>query len=95
MPTYKPQPIDTSKVALSSDLQELLERLARSNHDHWAQLRFNEGWRHGSMRDDGKKEHPDLVDYDDLPESEKDYDRKSVLETLKAIIALGYEIRRR
>jgi hypothetical protein len=93
--TYKPQPIDTSKVALSSELRELLERLARNNHDHWAQLRLSGGWRHGSARDDSKKEHPDLVAYDDLPESEKEYDRTSVLETLKAIMALGYEIRRR
>lgn len=95
MPPYEPRPIDTSKVALSSDLRDLLERLARNNHDHWAQLRFAEGWRYGSMRNDGKKEHPDLVDYNDLPESEKNYDRKSVVETLKAIIALGFEIRRR
>jgi hypothetical protein len=93
--TYEPQPIDTSKVALSADLHELLELLARNNHDHWAQKRRSEGWRHGSMRNDNKKQHPDLVDYDELPESEKDYDRKSVIETLKAIIALGYEIRRR
>jgi hypothetical protein len=33
--------------------------------------------------------------YEDLTETEKDYDRTSVQETLKAIIALGYEIRRR
>jgi len=94
VPTYRPQPIDTSKIALNADLRELVERLARNNHDHWAQQRFKEGWRHGSMRNDHTKEHPDLVDYDDLPESEKDYDRRSVRETLKAVIALGYEIRR-
>ena len=95
MASYTPQPIDTSKIALNTELRDLLERLARNNHDHWAQKRFSEGWRHGFMRNDGKKEHPDLVAYDDLPESEKDYDRKSVLETIKAVIALGYEIRRR
>jgi hypothetical protein len=95
MGTYAPQPIDTSKIRLSNDLSELLESLARNNHDHWAQNRFDEGWRHGPMRDDSLKEHPDLVPYDELPESEKNYDRKSVIETLKAIISLGYEIKRR
>jgi RyR domain len=30
--------------------------------------------------------------YDQLPESEKEYDRKTVVEALKAIIALGYEV---
>ena len=44
------------------------------------------------MRDDAAKKHPDLVPYDDLPESEKHYDRDTAMETLKAIIALGYRI---
>jgi RyR domain-containing protein len=35
------------------------------------------------------------VPYDELTESEKDYDRKTVVEAIKAIIALGYEITRR
>jgi len=34
------------------------------------------------------------VPYNDLPESEKKYDRKTVVEALKAIVALGYEIKR-
>jgi len=29
-----------------------------------------------------------------LPESEKQYDRKTVIEALKAIIALGYELKK-
>ena len=32
--------------------------------------------------------------YDDLPASEKEYDRNAALETLKAIIALGYRIQK-
>ncbi len=95
MTTYEPQPIDTSRVALSADLRELIECLARNNHDHWARKRLDEGWRYGPTRNDREKLHPDLVPYDKLPETEKDYDRKSVIETLKAIMALGYEIRRR
>jgi len=35
------------------------------------------------------------VPYDDLSESEKDYDRKTVEEKLQALIALGYEIKQR
>jgi hypothetical protein len=34
------------------------------------------------------------VPYADLPESEKEYDRNSVVETLKAILTLGYKIER-
>jgi hypothetical protein len=92
--TYSPEPIDTSHITLGSDLQELVERLARNNHDHWARKRIDEGWRYGVERHDSEKQHPDLVAYEQLPESEKEYDRKTVIEALKAIIALGYEVRK-
>lgn len=91
---YTPKTIDTSHISLGSDLKELVERLAQNNHDHWARKRIEEGWRYGSTRNDIEKEHPDLVPYDQLPESEKDYDRKTVVEALKAIIALGYQVKR-
>jgi len=92
--TYKPQTIDTSQIELSTELQELIERLAENNHDHWARKRIQEGWRYGPERNDNYKEHPDLVPYVELSESEKAYDRTTVIEVLKAIIALGYDIRR-
>ena len=93
--TYRPRPIDTSKVVLDPGLLELVELLAAHNHDIWAQQRIAEGWKLGSCRDDAAKTHPDLVPYDELPDSEKEYDRKSVVQTLKALVALGYCIRTR
>jgi RyR domain len=93
--TYTPETIDTSRIRLSSDLEELVERLAQNTHDHWARKRIEEGWHYGARRNDNEKQHPDLVPYDQLPESEKEYDRKTVVEVLKAIIALGYEVRKR
>lgn len=94
MPTYIPKTIDTSTISLSVDLQELVEKLAQNNHDHWAQKRMEEGWTYGARRDDSNKQHPDLVPYNHLSESEKEYDRKTVVEVLKAIIALGHEVRK-
>ena len=95
MATYTPETIDTSNVRLSPDLEQLVERLAQNNHDHWARKRMDEGWRYGLMRNDMKKEHPCLVPYDELPEPEKEYDRKTVMEALRAVVALGYEIKHR
>jgi hypothetical protein len=92
--TYTPATIDTSHINLSPDFQELVEKLAQNNHDHWARKRIEEGWCYGVTRNDSQKLHPDLVPYDQLPESEKEYDRKSVVEALKAIVALGYELRK-
>jgi len=91
-PSYEPRPIDTSRVKLTDDILELTELLARNAHDIWARQRLADGWRYGPQRDDAKKEHPSLVPYEELSESEKVYDRQAAMETLKGIIALGYRI---
>ena len=90
--TYEPKPIDTSKVQLPEEILDLGERLAENAHDIYGRQRLAEGWRYGPARNDATKENPTLVPYKDLPESEKEYDRQIAMETLKAIIALGYRI---
>ena len=87
--SYQPAPIDNSRIELSPELQSLIEMLARNNHELWAKRRMDEGWRYGPRRDDVKKETPVLAPYDELPDSEKQYDRDNAVETLKTIIALG------
>jgi len=89
---YNPDPIDISTVTLSQDIMDLTESLAENSHDVWAQQRIKDGWTYGENRDDANKEHPDLVPYNQLPESEKEYDRQTALSTLKAIVCLGYRI---
>jgi hypothetical protein len=90
--TYQPDPLDTAHIQLSPEILELTELLARNTHENWAQLRMAEGWSYGLQRDDVHKLHPCLVDYALLSESEKEYDRRTAMETLKAIIALGYRL---
>jgi RyR domain len=89
---YQPQPIDTSHVQLTAEILQLTERLARNVHDIWAAQRLAAGWKYGPSRDDARREHPCLVPYEDLPDSEKIYDRATALDTLKAVVALGYRI---
>jgi hypothetical protein len=90
--TYDPQPIDTRQVGLSAEIDALVERLAENAHDIWAAQRMADGWTWGPKRDDALKHHPCLVPYADLPDSEKVYDRRMAIETLKTIISLGYSI---
>ena len=92
MDEYIPAPISTEGVTLTIELHALIEKLAENNHDHWARQRIEDGWTYGPRRDDALKTHPDLVPYGDVPESEKEYDRISVVETLKVILSLGYQI---
>ena len=89
---YRPKPIDTSHIELSEEILDLTELLAQNAHSIWAAERMKEGWTYGPERDDGNKKHPDLIPYSELPGSEKEYDRKMSVETLKAIRALGYRI---
>jgi ryanodine receptor 2 len=91
---YTPNPIDTSHIQLSGDIMALSEKLAKNIHEVWTAGRIAEGWTLGKSRDDKLKQHPCLVPYEDLPESEKDYDRATAMETLKFIINLGYVIQK-
>ena len=95
MSAYEPRPIDTSAIVLPAELAELVERLAENTHEVWALLRIDQGWQWGPARDDVEKRHPCLVAYDDLPESEKEYDRRTAVEVIKVILALGFSLGRK
>ena len=92
MTTYQPQPINTEDVKLSAELQALTEQLAENVHEVWSAGRIADGWQYGAKRDDAQKLHPCLVPYDKLPDSEKEYDRNTAMQTIKTIIQLGYKI---
>lgn len=91
---YKPKPIDTSGIVLPDELITLTEKIAKNVHDVWAVGRISEGWTYGIEKNVDKKITPLLVSYDELPEREKEYDRNTVVETLKMVITLGYCIKK-
>ena len=92
---YTPKPIDTGDIELDEELLALTEKIASNVHDVWAVGRMAEGWTYGKKKDTQNLKNPLLVPYEELPESEKDYDRNTALETLKLIVKLGYEIRKK
>ena len=61
-------------------------------YEVWAAGRIAEGWTYGEKKDNDLKTTPLLVPYDELAESEKEYDRNTALETLKLIVKMGYRI---
>ena len=94
MKKYIPNAIDTNDIILPADLMELLEEMAENVHEEWAAGRIAEGWKYGEERNDKLKQHPCLVSYNELPESEKEYDRATAASTLKLIQKLGFEIKK-
>ena len=95
MKTYTPKPIDITDVELTEDLNELREAIAENAHEVWAADRQAQGWIFGPHRNDETKETPCMVPYDQLPESEKDYDRNMAMNTLKLLKKLGYDLIKR
>lgn len=93
--SYVPKPIDTSDVELPEEIIELFETVVHNVHDVWARGRSKEGWTYGEVKDEVKKTTPFLVPYEDLPESEKEYDRNTAMETLKMVMQLGFDIVKR
>lgn len=79
---------------LPEELNGLVEQMARNVHEVWARTRIEQGWTYGPERNDALKHHPCLVPYEDLPESEREYDRNTSVETLKLICKLGFRISR-
>ena len=81
---YIPAPIDVSDIQLPSELCELAEIIAKNVHEVWAAGRLAED---GNMVP--KKWYASYPSrfgaYEELSETEKDYDRRTAMETLKLI----------
>lgn len=89
---YNPQPINVEDIDLDANLEELTEAIAENAHDIWARARMDEGWTYGPVRNDDLKQHPDLIPYAKLPDSEKEYDRLMAMNTLRLVRRLGFDI---
>lgn len=92
MKKYVPNPVDTTDVKLPTELESLVEEMAKNVHEVWAQTRISQGWSFDEERNDAAKKHPCLVPYEELSEEEKTYDRNTSVQTLKLILKLGFKI---
>lgn len=92
---YDPHPLNLDDVQIESELMELREAIAENAHEVWAKTRKDEGWSYGPVRDDIQKKNPDMLPYNLLPESEKEYDRLMAMNTIKLVKKLGWELKKR
>lgn len=89
---YIPKPIDVEGVELPEDILQLTEYLAENAHEEWARDKMEKGWSYCAQKDEQHLLHPDLVPYCELIDSEKEYDRKMAMNTLKVLYKFGYTI---
>jgi hypothetical protein len=92
---YEPHPIDVDSIPLNGDLEQLQDAIAENAHNVWAKARIKEGWTYGKEFDDEKKEDPTIMPYTALPDSEKEYDRLTAINTIKLVKKLGFDIIKR
>lgn len=69
------QKVPAPDPALIEALQQTEEVMARLEHERWMAWRVLNGWQWGATRDNVRRLHPDIVDYDELAETTKDKDR--------------------
>jgi protein-arginine kinase activator protein McsA len=90
--TYDPTPINVDNVSYPDDLIDLREAIAENTQEVWASARMADGWSYGPVRDDKRKEHPDLVPYSRLSEGEKEYNRMLADTTIKIVRKFGFDL---
>jgi RyR domain len=63
------------------------ERPASATHDSWLEEKCANGWSYGPVKDEGKKEHPCYVSYDELPKEQqaKDHLFKGIVAALSPL----------
>lgn len=60
-------------------------------HENWAQIKLDEGWKYGPVKDETKKEHPCLVPYGDLPADQR-YKNMLFAATVRGVLcSLGWD----
>uniref|UniRef100_A0A671X2K8 Ryanodine receptor 3 n=1 Tax=Sparus aurata TaxID=8175 RepID=A0A671X2K8_SPAAU len=90
--SFIPTPVETGQVVMPLHLEKVRDKLAENIHELWGMNKIELGWSYGKIRDDNKRQHPCLVDFSKLPETEKNYNLQMSTETLKTLLALGCRV---
>uniref|UniRef100_A0A667YLJ7 Ryanodine receptor 3 n=1 Tax=Myripristis murdjan TaxID=586833 RepID=A0A667YLJ7_9TELE len=90
--SFLPTPVETSQIVMPPHLEKVRDKLAENIHELWGMNKIELGWSYGKIRDDNKRQHPCLVDFSKLPETEKNYNLQMSTETLKTLLALGCHV---
>jgi hypothetical protein len=69
-----------------------VERLAKAEHRRWMNERTAKGWRSGQMKDNNRKLHLDLVEWEYLSEYSRNKDRSAVRAIPQHLAEAGLQI---
>lgn len=87
-------PVDEALDGESRFTLPELEILSRHEHERWMREKTAAGWTRGPVLDPVARTHPSLVGYEELPEHEKEKDRRVVRRIPKLLRAVDIAIAR-
>ncbi|KTF88694.1 hypothetical protein cypCar_00013265 [Cyprinus carpio] len=91
---FDPVPINTANISLPEKLDYIASKFADHTHEKWSSEKIALGWTVGDKVDDKAKTHPLLKPYKALSEKERETYRYPVKDTLKTMLAMGWNIER-
>ena len=66
--------------------------MARMEHENWCQGKMQDGWEYGQIKNSENKQNPNLLPWDDLPEIEKEKNKKYIRDLPKLLAQAGFQI---
>ncbi|KAJ8356248.1 hypothetical protein SKAU_G00190420 [Synaphobranchus kaupii] len=91
---FDPRPVNTANISLPEKLESIAIKYAEHSHNKWCLEKITLGWKFGESLDDKDKTHPLLKAYSSLTEKERETYRWPVKESLKSMLAMGWNIER-
>jgi len=78
-PTYKPwNELDEKTIQITvsgvTDIRKDPTITAKQHFENWKNKKIKQGWIYGKIKDRDKKEHPNIIDYEKLPEDQRTKD---------------------
>lgn len=87
-----PHSLNFCRVTLNNELTNLVAKFSEHYHDAWAKRKLENGWNFGDSWSDETKSHPRLKPPHMLSEYERERYREPIRDSLKALLALGWNI---
>jgi hypothetical protein len=86
--------IDAPFETLQGFSEEEIRLIAVEEHERWMKDKISNGWKYGKKRDDNAKTHPLIVDFDKLPDDEKEKDLDAAKNIFKLLKDIGLRVYR-
>lgn len=83
------RPIEDGLAVFDLSLDELAQ-LAQAEQTSWLAHYRAAGWSYAAARDDAHRQHPDLLDWEELPQARRENVMAGVVDTLFQLRALGH-----